>query len=147
VAAATATAIRILSKPAGVLPHGGVDLHPTKPARALDTVVRFDRLIERTARQMDKDSLVLFTADHSFDFRLKSGKKGVAIALPSAPNVVKKPDQPEEKSDLMIGTAHTGEEVLVAAQGPGSQRVSGVLSNTDLFGIMLSAYGWRADKP
>ena len=41
-----------------------------------------------------------------------------------------------------IGTGHTGEEVLVAAQGPGSEKVAGILSNTDLFRIMLSAYGW-----
>lgn len=143
--AATATAIQILSKnPKGFFLMVEWDLHPTKPERSLNTVVKFDRLIQRTARQMDKNSLVLFTADHSFDFRLMRGKKGVAIALPSAPNVVKKADQPEEKSDVMIGTGHTGEEVLVAAQGPGSERVTGVLSNTDLFGIMLSAYGWSA---
>ncbi len=145
--AATAKAIRILSKNRkGFFLMVEWDLHPSKPARALDTVVKFDHLIQRTAKQMDKNSLVLFTADHSFDFRLKSGKKGADIALPSAPNVVKKADQPEEKSDVVIGTAHTGEEVLVAAQGPGSERVTGVLSNTDLFGIMLSAYGWSAGK-
>ena len=145
--AATAKAIRILSRnPKGFFLMVEWDLHPSKPERCLNTVVKFDRLIERTAKQMDKNSLVLFTADHSFDFRLKSGKKGLDIALPRAPNAVKKPDQPEEKSDVVIGTAHTGEEVLVAAEGPGSERVTGILSNTDLFRIMLSAYGWSADK-
>lgn len=145
--AATARAIQILSKnPKGFFLMVEWDLHPTKPERSLNTVVKLDRLIQRTAKQMDKNSLVLFTADHSFDFRLMRGKKGADIALPSAPNVVKKAYQPEEKSDVVIGTGHTGEEVLVAAQGPGSERVTGVLSNTDLFGIMLSAYGWRADK-
>jgi alkaline phosphatase len=34
--------------------------------------------------------------------------------------------------------------VLVAAQGPGAQRVRGFLSNTDLFHIMMAAYGWTA---
>lgn len=38
---------------------------------------------------------------------------------------------------------HTGEEVLVSAQGPGAERVRGVLSNTDLFHIMMAAYGWK----
>jgi alkaline phosphatase len=42
----------------------------------------------------------------------------------------------------MDGT-HTGEAVMAAAQGPGSFRVRGYLANTDLFGIMLRAYGWR----
>ena len=38
---------------------------------------------------------------------------------------------------------HTAEEVVVAARGPGAERVRGFLSNTDLFGIMMDAYGWR----
>jgi len=146
--AATAKAIGILSRnPKGFFLMVEWDLHPGKPERTLNTVVKLDHLIERTAKQMDKNSLVMFTADHSFDFRLLRGKRSADILLPSAPNVVRKPDQPEEKSDVMIGTAHTGEEVLVAAQGPGSERVTGILANTDLFHIMLSAYGWNADKP
>jgi alkaline phosphatase len=36
--------------------------------------------------------------------------------------------------------------VLIAAQGPGSEKVSGFMSNTDLFRVMLSAYGWQADR-
>ena len=39
---------------------------------------------------------------------------------------------------------HTGEEVLVTAQGPGAERVRGMLSNTDVFHIMMAAYGWTA---
>jgi alkaline phosphatase len=38
---------------------------------------------------------------------------------------------------------HTGEEVLVAARGPCAERVRGFLSNTDLFHIMLAAWGWK----
>jgi alkaline phosphatase len=38
---------------------------------------------------------------------------------------------------------HTGEEVVVAAQGPGARRVRGFIANTDLFRIMLAAYGWN----
>ena len=41
--------------------------------------------------------------------------------------------------------SHTGEEVLVAAQGPGAERVRGYLANTDLFGIMMDAFGWKAN--
>jgi alkaline phosphatase len=37
---------------------------------------------------------------------------------------------------------HSGEEVLVAAQGPGAQRVRGYMANTDLFRVMMAAYGW-----
>jgi alkaline phosphatase len=38
---------------------------------------------------------------------------------------------------------HTGEEVVVAAQGPGAGRVRGFIANTDLFHIMMAAYGWK----
>jgi alkaline phosphatase len=38
---------------------------------------------------------------------------------------------------------HTGEEVLVAARGPGAERLRGFLSNTDLFHIMMAGYGWK----
>jgi alkaline phosphatase len=40
---------------------------------------------------------------------------------------------------------HTGEEVVAAAQGPGARRVHGFISNTDLFRIMMAAYGWKED--
>jgi alkaline phosphatase len=32
---------------------------------------------------------------------------------------------------------HSGEQVLVAADGPGAERVRGFLLNTDLFGIVM----------
>ncbi len=44
---------------------------------------------------------------------------------------------------VLLLLAHTGEEVLVAAQGPGAERVRGYLANTDLFGIMMDALGWK----
>jgi len=37
---------------------------------------------------------------------------------------------------------HTGEEVLVGAEGLGPSNVSGVLSNVNVFEIMRAAYGW-----
>jgi alkaline phosphatase len=47
------------------------------------------------------------------------------------------------KSSTLDWNDHTGEEVLVAAQGPGAPRVRGILSNTDLFQIVMAAYGWK----
>ena len=32
---------------------------------------------------------------------------------------------------------------MVAASGPGASRVHGYLANTDLFHIMLDAWGWK----
>jgi alkaline phosphatase len=145
VAAATAKAIEILSKnKKGFFLMVEWDLHPTKPEQCLNTVVKLDHLIERTAKANASDTLVLFTADHSFDFRVLKGKKGSDLKLPAGPNRTDPASKnPEDQSDVAIGKSHAGEEVLVAAEGPGSERVHGVLANTDLFGIMMAAYGWK----
>jgi len=44
---------------------------------------------------------------------------------------------------LEVDGRHNAEEVIVAAQGPGSEKVRGFFPNTRLFYIMLSAYGWE----
>jgi alkaline phosphatase len=38
---------------------------------------------------------------------------------------------------------HTAEEVPVMAIGPGSERVHGFISNTDVFHILMQAPGWE----
>jgi alkaline phosphatase len=145
--AATAKAIEILSKnPKGFFLMVEWDLHPTHPEKCLDTAVKLDKLVQKTAQAMSKDTLVMFTADHSFDFRVLSGKKGQDLRLPLGVNVGKDPKYPEDKPAVAVGTGHTGEEVVVAAQGPGSAKVAGFLSNTDLFRVMMSAYGWQTDR-
>jgi alkaline phosphatase len=147
--AATAKAIEILSKnPKGYFLMVEWDLHPTKPERCLETVVKLDKLVEKTAKQVGSNTLVMFTADHSFDFRVLNGKKGERLKLPTARNVGKDaPAAAEEKVNVAIGSSHTGEEVVVAAQGPGAEKVKGFMSNTDLFRVMMSAYGWSPDRP
>ncbi len=79
-------------------------------------------------------------AGHRFDLRVRGGKPGEPI-LPDerAETTVK------AKAAIRMEDGHTGEQVLVAAQGPGAERVHGFLANTDLFHIMMAAYGW--EKP
>ena len=53
----------------------------------------------------------------------------------------------EKRRDIRIpavrmDNGHTGEEVLVAAQGPGATRVRGYMANTDLFKVMMAAFRW-----
>jgi alkaline phosphatase len=145
--AATSKAIEILSKnPKGFFLMVEWDLHPTKPERCLDTAIKMDKLVQKTAKAMAANTLVMFTADHSFDFRVLNGKKGEDLRLPAGPNV-KNGAQTEAKVAVAVGTSHTGEEVLIAAEGPGSQKIAGFMSNTDLFHVMMSAYGWQPDRP
>lgn len=109
------------------------DAHTDNAKAGLDRVVEFDHAIRQTAQRPDsKDTLLLFTADHSFDLRMVSGRKGDDIVA--------------TKGALKIDGSHSGEEVLVAAQGPGASRVRGYMDNTDLFGVMMSAFGWRSSK-
>ncbi len=116
------------------------DLHTEKLKRGLDRVLVFDGIIERTVRASKSNTLVLFSADHSFDTRLRAGTKGQPL-LP--PETAATPALPAAKPAIRMEGGHTGEEVLVAAQGPGAERVKGFFPNTQLFRIMMAAYGWN----
>jgi alkaline phosphatase len=112
------------------------DLHANDPARAFRRTVALDRVIERTARSVgEKDTLVVFSADHSFDLRLVEGRKGASLLAHAG-----SPD-----AAVRVEDSHTGEEVVVAARGPGAERVRGFFPNTYLFQIMMAAYGWKPD--
>ncbi|MGH8245263.1 MAG: alkaline phosphatase, partial [Gammaproteobacteria bacterium] len=123
------------------------DAHTTDPQRGLDNVVGFDKLIRELASTVDlKDTLLLFTADHSFELRSVGGRRGDPLLRgldewrqnPRSKEVVEIPA-------LRVGRSHTGEEVVAAAQGPGAGQVRGFLSNTQLFRVMMNAYGWKPE--
>lgn len=128
------------------------DAHTDDPAAGLGRLVAFDKLIRELAATAGDDTLFLFTADHSFDLRIVGGGPGEpllagldewkqkrAAALKANP---KEPRQPVWLPSLRVEGRHTGEEVIVAARGPGAERVKGFLANTDLFHIMMAAFGW-----
>ncbi len=95
---------------------------------------------------MGRDTLLLFTADHSFDIRVRGGQPGQPLLEGFEEAEAKRIE--EKRRDIRIpavrmDNGHTGEEVLAAAQGPGAERVRGYLANTDLFGVMMDALGWK----
>ena len=141
IAGATRTAIAMLSRnPKGFFLMVESDLHTDKLQRGLERVPKFDRLIEETVKATSRDTLVVFTADHSFDLRtVKSLPKGQLLFTVDAAG------KAAPVQGLVVDGHHSGEQVLVAADGPGSERVQGFIANTDLFGIMLSAWGWHAE--
>jgi alkaline phosphatase len=141
IAGATRTAIAMLSKnPKGYFLMVESDLHTDKLQRGLERVPKFDKLIQETVQAVRKDSLVLFTADHSFDLRTaQSIPKGQPLFTVDANG------KTIPSKGILVNGHHSGEQVLVAADGPGSDRIHGFISNTDLFRIMLSAWGWRED--
>ncbi len=135
--AATAIALRILSaNEKGYFLMVESDLHADDITLAFRRTVELDGIIERTATAVDpRRTLVIYTADHSYDLRVRAGRKGESLlAHPDA-----------AKPALRRDKGHSGEEVVVAARGPGAERVRGFFPNTHLFQIMMAAYGWEAD--
>jgi alkaline phosphatase len=114
------------------------DLHTDNLKQGLDRALLLDGIIEETARRVGRDTLIVFTADHSFDTRLKGGRKGDPLIVADGAGSAAAANAP-----IRVDGGHTGEEVLVAAQGPGAERVRGFFPNTQLFHIMMAAYGWK----
>lgn len=124
------------------------DAHTDNPRRGLDNVVGFDKLIREIAATVNlNETLLLFTADHSFELRSIGGRRGQPVLQGleewQAKNAGTR--NPVDIPALRVGRSHTGEEVIVAAQGPGSDQVRGFMPNTRVFQIMMNAWGWKPD--
>ena len=140
--------IRMLSRnPRGYFLMVEWDTHTDRVRRGLDRLVALDKAIERTARTVGPDTLLLFTADHSFDLRLRGGLLGGEFLDGLEAAEVESPKGPVRTTSLRMDNGHTGEEVLAAAQGPGAERVRGFMPNTDLFRVMMAAFGWEPSPP
>jgi alkaline phosphatase len=135
-------ALRILEQnPRGYFLMVEWDTHTDNLRRGLDQAIALDSVIRKTSEAAKDDTLIIFAADHSFDLRLMGGRRGEPI-LPEAATT--EGATPAAKPNIRAGTAHTGEEILVAAKGPGAERVHGFIANTDLFRIMMAAFGWNS---
>ncbi len=136
------------------------DTHTDNLRRGLEQAGALDAVIRKTSESVGEDTLIIFAADHSFDLRLVSGQPGQPILPESAETDVSvRPSElggwrcvpqgcapPVSRPNIRVGTSHTGEEVLVAAKGPGAERVHGFIPNTELFRIMMAAYGWGGSE-
>ncbi|MBS1831409.1 MAG: alkaline phosphatase, partial [Acidobacteria bacterium] len=76
-----ARAIEILSRnPKGYFLMVEWDMHTNNLKKGLDQAVAMDKLVRKTAGEIDsKNTLLLFTADHSFDLRTFGGKPGESV--------------------------------------------------------------------
>ena len=125
------------------------DAHTDNPEQGLGNVVKFDKLIRELSTTVNEDdTLLLYTADHSFDFRVHGG--GPDQPLLTGLDEWRKEHQgknsgPMRLPDISVDDTHTGEEVLATGRGPGSELIHGFFPNTYLFHVMLQAYGWRED--
>lgn len=136
---------RLLAKnPRGYFLMVECDVHTDRIRRGVERMVTFDKVIAGAAAAAGRDTLLLFTADHSFDLRIVDGNRGEPVLQELT---VQDGDRARARMPAVrMDDSHTGEEVLVAAQGPGSERVRGFLANTDLFDIVRAAFGWTTSK-
>jgi alkaline phosphatase len=122
------------------------DMHTDDPKKGLRHVIEMDDMIRRVSAIAGKDTLILFTADHSFGLRMGGGKRGTPLTEQFAAEAAKPGATPATNEIISVQDGHTGEEVIAAASGPGSENVRGFLTNTRLFDILMSAFGWKPDK-
>jgi alkaline phosphatase len=122
------------------------DTHTDNVRQGLDRMVALDGVVAKMASVVGRDTLLLFTADHSFDIALRGGLLGTTLLEGLEAEQAKAAE--EKRRNIRIpavrmDNGHTGEPVMVAATGPGADRVRGYMQNTDLFRVMLSAFGWK----
>ncbi|MDY6923577.1 MAG: alkaline phosphatase [Pseudomonadota bacterium] len=123
------------------------DAHTDDPREGLQNVVDFDRLIAEIETRVDlSDTLLLFTADHSFGLQVDGGRRGQPLL--EGYDAWKAADGEEgmvRLEHVLVNDTHTAEEVPALAIGVGAERVRGYFPNTHLFGVMMDAWGWTAD--
>jgi alkaline phosphatase len=154
--AATLQALDILEKsPQGYFLVVEWDAHTDDPKDGLQNLVDFDKLIAEVQTRVDlKNTLLLFTADHSFGFQIDGGMRGKDImegydVWKNAKNIAS-PDAEETMvrlKNILVNDSHTAEEVPALAIGAGAERVRGYFANTHLFTVMMNALGWQPDQP
>jgi alkaline phosphatase len=121
------------------------DMHTDDPKAGLRHVIEMDDMIRRVSQIAGKDTLILFTADHSFGLRFDRGRRDTPLAAQYAAEAAKPGATVESNAVISVTHGHTGEEVLAAASGPGSEQVHGFFPNTHLFDVMMNAVGWKPD--
>jgi alkaline phosphatase len=141
---ATQRAIDVLSRnPKGFFLMVESDVHTEKLVHGFNNVIQIDNAIRAAAQRLKNDTLILFTADHSYDLRINDGRKGEPLVPPSTAAGFGDDEDSIKLENVRREDDHTAEEVIVAAQGPGAARIRGFLSNTQLFHVMMAAYGWK----
>src|SRR5215467_3197669 len=87
------------------------DCHLASARKTLPRILELDKVIQATAERHQKDTLILMTADHSYDLRIK-GESLVETSRAA--------DSQQIAAVISLEAQHTAEEVPVIAAGPGS---------------------------
>lgn len=123
------------------------DTHTPDPKPGIERMVALDKLIAEVEQRVDlKDTLLLFTADHSFALRVVGeDSEGNVLAGYDEWKASGSKEQPVRLKSLVVDNSHSAEEVAAMAIGAGSERVHGFFPNTRLFHVIMDAWGFRPD--
>ena len=125
---------RLSRNPKGYLLVAHSDCHTGKTRTSLSRLIALDKAVAAIAPAAKQNTLILFTADHSYDLRIK----GETLDETS-----KAYEHAKVGTAVSLEDEHTAEEVPLLAEGPGAERVHGFLSNTDIFHIMMASLGFE----
>lgn len=149
--AATLKALDLLEQsPNGYFMAVEWDAHTDDALKGLQNVVNFDKLIAEVQKRVNLDeTLLLFTADHSFGLQVDGGARGKDLMEGYGDwKALKTDDDLVRLKNVLVNRTHTAEEVPALAIGAGADQVRGYFPNTYLFDVMMKAYGWTEDaKP
>ncbi|WP_288757792.1 alkaline phosphatase [uncultured Brevundimonas sp.] len=146
-AAALRTLDLLQGSPKGYLLVIEWDAHTDDPRQGLRNIADLDRLIAEIQGRVDLgDTLMLFTADHSFGLQVDGGTRGQDVLEGyDAWKASQADDEVVRLKNVLVNRTHTAEEVPALAIGPGADRVRGYFPNTHLFDVMMGAWGWTSD--
>lgn len=147
VRAATLRALDLLqAAPEGYLLVVEWDAHTDDVRKGLQNIADFDRLIAEVEGRVDlDDTLLLFTADHSFGLQVDGGRRGEPVLEGyDAWKAAGGDDDVVRLKNVLVNRTHTAEEVPALAIGAGADGVRGYFPNTRLFHVMMEAWGWSA---
>ena len=141
--AVEATIAQLARNPKGYFLMVEWDMHTDNPEKGMKHVIEMDDMIRRISAIVGKDTLILFTADHSFGLRMGGGKRNAPLAQQYAAEAAKPGTTIANNPIISVEDGHTGEEVIAAASGPGAKQVHGFFPNTRMFDVMMNAMGWK----
>ena len=147
VRAATLKALDLLqAAPEGYLLVVEWDAHTDDVRKGLQNIADFDRLIAEVEGRVDlDDTLLLFTADHSFGLQVDGGRRGEPVLEGyEAWKAAGDDDKVVRLKNVLVNRTHTAVEVPTLAIGAGADQVRGYFPNTRLFHVMMEAWGWSA---
>lgn len=124
----------------------GIDVsaHGANACGQIGATVALDAAVQKSLdyQRWHPDTLIIVTADHA------NAPQIVEAGSTSAGNTVTLITKDNANLTVSYATArttqqHTGTEVRIAASGPRSSRIQGVIDHTDLFATMAEALGVR----